>query len=81
MKTVLVIDIPMTLDGKHLCNHCPVWSEDMNYCNYRFFYGGNEKGCPLKPLPKKKQLKAKPEAEGYNPWVQGWNDCLDEINA
>lgn len=71
MKAVLVIDVQMTEDGKHICNSCPVWDEKGCMCKYDFMFG--HKGCPLRPLPQRK-------LEWY--WGQGahdWNACLDEI--
>ena len=51
MKAILVIDVQMTEDGKHICDSCLVWDEKMCMCKYNFMFG--HKGCPLKPMPKK----------------------------
>ena len=33
----------------------------------------------IRPMPMRKAFMVKPDVQGYNPWVQGWNECLDEI--
>lgn len=53
MKNVLVIDVPMTEDGKHLCERCPIWNDNLPFCQFDLKTG--HKGCPLKPLPEKKR--------------------------
>lgn len=49
MKAILVIDVPMLDDGRHLCNECPIWNRDRFLCEYDF--NMEAKGCPLKPIP------------------------------
>ena len=51
MKAILVIDVQMTEDGKHICDSCPVWNEKICGCNHNFMT--EHKGCPLKPMPEK----------------------------
>lgn len=77
MKAILVIDVPVLDDGRHLCNECPIWNDEHLFCEYDF--NTKAKGCPLKPMPMRKVFMVKPDAQGYNPWVQGWNECLEEI--
>ena len=81
-KAILVIDMPKE------CGDCPLmcW-DDMEgteihpkkwigcWLNKRETNGKKPKWCPLKEAPTW-LLSIKPEADEY---VQGWNDCLDEI--
>lgn len=83
MKALLVVDVNMAQNNKHICEdderNCPLWNTDTKFCMYNF--NNNTKGCPLKPLPK---YKYGFEADGLSPSDQlliqsGWNDCIDEI--
>lgn len=85
MKAILVVDVNMTQDNKHICEddeqHCLLWNKDIKFCMYNF--NNNTKGCPLKPLPQKRILP-KEMVEGTNygeePWFSdGFNACIDEI--
>ncbi len=51
MKAILVIDVPVLDDGRHLCNECPIWNDEHFFCEYDF--NMKTKGCPLKPMPEK----------------------------
>lgn len=57
MKQLLVLDVPMTQNGKHICNYCPLWVEDGGYCNYKFVYSDDMPDrcydCPLMSIPDK----------------------------
>lgn len=48
MKAILVIDVPVLDDGRHLCNECPIWNKEHLFCQYDF--NMEAKGCPLKPI-------------------------------
>lgn len=50
MKQILVVDVPLLDDGRHLCNECPIWNKERLSCEYDF--NMEAKGCPLKPMPK-----------------------------
>lgn len=76
-KAILVIDVQMTEDGKHICDSCPVWDEKGCMCKYDFMF--LYKGCPLKPMPQKMRTDGDDiEEDSY--W-NGWNDCLAEITG
>ena len=49
MKAILVVNVPVLDDGRHLCNECPIWNKEHSFCEYDF--NMEAKGCPLKPLP------------------------------
>ena len=80
MKHLLVVDVELTKENKHICkddnNRCPLWNEEVNLCMYNF--NNNTKGCPLKPLPGKidQGYPCEKYDEGYS---DGWDACLDEI--
>lgn len=84
MKAILVVDVPVLDDGRHLCNECPIWNREKCFCEYD--RNMEEKGCPLKPMPRKLDandwhrmfsgLFSEREAKGY-----GWNACLDEMTG
>lgn len=78
MKAVLVIDVPVLDDGRHLCKECPIWNSERLFCEYDF--NTKARGCPLKPMPDK---KGHLDCEGCNhiecEYAEGWNDCLEEI--
>lgn len=73
-KAILVIDVPMLYDGRHLCNECPIWNDEHWFCQYDF--NMIAKGCPLKPMPKKKTPNG---SDIFNDYVRGWNECVDEL--
>lgn len=75
MKAILVIDVPMLDDGRHLCNECPIWNKEHYFCQYDF--NMEAKGCPLKPMPQKKNTDFHPNIV----YANGWNDCLEEISG
>lgn len=70
MKAILVFDVPMLDDGRKLCNECPIWNRERLFCEYDF--NMETKGCPLKPMPQKKDM-------GKTYYECGYNDCIDEI--
>ena len=84
MKAILVIDVPVSDDGRHICNDCPIWNKEHRYCVYDKNLQIKGKWCPLKPMPQKEE---KPEEGGGLNWdnafqcgfVAGWNACLEEI--
>ena len=73
-KAILVIDVPMLYDGRHLCNECPIWNDEHWLCQYDF--NMKAKGCSLKPMPKKKMPNG---SDIFNDYVRGWNECVDEL--
>lgn len=83
MKAILVVDVNMTQDNKHICEddeqHCPLWNTDTKFCMYNL--NNNTKGCPLKPMPKRKfEMKIlKKDKYEESKYIKGYNDCLDEI--
>lgn len=68
MKSVLVIDVPMLDDGRHLCNECPIWNNERFFCQYDF--NMEAKGCPLRLFPNKIVERGKWISEEYQ---NGWN--------
>ena len=80
MKAILVIDVPMLYDGRHLCNECPIWNNEHCFCQYDF--NTKAKGCPLKPMPNKKPVSYHDDLFGEvekNFNNIGWNVCIDAI--
>lgn len=75
MKAILVIDVPMLDDGRHLCNECPIWNKEHYFCQYDF--NMEAKGCSLKPIPQKMRTDADDIEE--DSYCQGWNECIEEI--
>lgn len=75
MKAILVIDKPVN------CWQCPCYSDyDCNVLNECIFddYGNpRDIQCPLKPMPEKKTPID--NYYGWNMMVQGWNECLEEM--
>lgn len=89
-KAILVIDMPSD------CYHCQLHDYE-----YRWCYGKDEssvlteedieskrvEGCPLKPMPQKKEAYASSyterayefSAKTHPLYADGWNDCLMEI--
>ena len=76
MKAILVIDVPMLDDGRHLCNECPIWNDERLSCQYDF--NMEAKGCPLRPMPDRKE-EGYPNDDYTIGKADGWNACLDEI--
>ena len=82
MKAILVIDMPNS------CYECPLYNDEYDSCGY---YGTKaiKDRCPLKPLPKKRELKSMEYLEHFRlghvgtyeqkAYSIGWNDCLKEI--
>lgn len=92
MKSILIIDVPVLDDGRHLCNECPIWNKERFFCEYDF--NMETKGCSLKPIPdylstpylfRQMQIADGLQNEdGSVPvytedYQKGWNDCLEEI--
>ena len=83
MKAILVINMPKS------CAVCPIFQEGIDgYCPIGFLTPSNKyeiaKGCPLKPMPKKRtideceQVYIQRQLEKvYN---DGWNTCLEELD-
>lgn len=82
MKAILVIDVNMTQDNKHICEddkqHCPLWNKDVKFCMYDF--NNNTKGCPLKPMPEAKDV-GYPNEDYDVGFGDGWDACLKEITG
>ena len=77
MKAILVVDVQMTEDGKHICDSCPVWDEKGCMCKYDFMFG--HRGCPLKPLPEHKKPQNPDETWEEMHVRMGYNKCLEDI--
>ena len=78
VKAILVIDVPVLDDGRHLCNECPIWNKERMFCEYDF--NMKAKGCPLKPMPEQKEVDYSKEldyADGY--FAEGWNERLHRL--
>lgn len=77
MKAILVVDVPVLDDGRHLCNECPIWNKERLFCEHDF--NMEAKGCPLKPMPQKE--KPRDPDETWDEMMQrfGRNDLIDEI--
>ena len=84
MKEILVVDVPVLEDGRHLCNECPIWNKEHLFCEYD--HNMETKGCPLNPMPKR-MLEVARMRNGNIVNVQetsfanGWNACLEEIEG
>ena len=77
MKAILVIDVPMLDDGRHLCNECPIWNKEHYFCQYDF--NMEAKGCPLKPMPQK--MDEFDEDPYHITWFKhGFNTFLEVIS-
>lgn len=88
-KAILVVDVNMTSDNKHICEddkqRCSLWNTDTNFCMYNF--NNNTKGCPLKPMP----IISKKRIDDLKKW--GWSEqeilmyengfdyCVDKISG
>lgn len=81
MKAILVIDMPECCCACDYCN-------SFGMCKYAgnvedaFYRGLRYIKCPLKPIPQKKELEESgnsliDDCKEY--YIDGWNDCLDEI--
>ena len=72
MKAILVIDMPK---GCCECNcaidlcHGTIPSQE--------WYNKRPSWCPLKPMPRKKQISLREDYDAY--YKMGWNDCIEEI--
>lgn len=84
MKAVLVIDMPETC-GECVMRHSTVswgyaWA-DVCRLNWKEHTGeGRPSWCPLKPLPKKRDVENAGTNYGEEPWFSdGWNACIEEI--
>lgn len=82
MKAILVVDVPVLDDGRHLCNECPIWNKEHSFCEYDF--NMEAKGCPLKPMPKRmlEVLQIRDEKIVNileTSFANGWNACLEVI--
>lgn len=77
-KAVLVIDVPILDDGRHLCNECPIWNDERCFCEYNF--NMKAKGCPLKPMPQK--TGQKPFCASFQEALNlGWDIAIDTITG
>lgn len=86
MKAILVIDMPKS------CYDCQYCRFDARRYNFRGCVLADtdvqdgtidickevHRCCPLKPLPQKKQGGEDDYGYGY---IDGWNDCLKEIEG
>ena len=78
MKAILVFDVQMTEDGKHICDSCLVWDEKRCMCKYDFMFG--HKGCPLKPLPEKNTWDITKNGH-VTEYAEGYNACIEELES
>lgn len=75
MKAILVIDIP----DDWSCNEWCIEGDLMGKNEEGYWMFCNEIAeAPLKPMPQKKAPMG--NYYGWNMMVQGWNECLEEIN-
>ena len=78
-KSVLVIDTPKS------CAVCPIFQNSLDgYCPVALSspynkYNERDKYCPLRPLPKK--IKHKDEIDYDYGYIDGRNECIDEITG
>ena len=87
MKAILMVDVPMLDDGRHLCNECPIWNKEYLFCEYDF--NMEAKGCPLMPLPMKRHTQVNwsaYEGKSLTSWEEtdfdkGWNACVDYLEG
>ena len=77
-KAIVMIDVPMLDDGRHLCNECPIWNDEHCFCQYDF--NMKAKGCPLRPLPSFKAVDLN-DTRDVVMFCHGWNTCLNEITG
>lgn len=81
MKSVLVID------KSNDCGCCPCSGEEFGMCQAvnnekECDYYNIPSWCPLKPLPEKRHYSDElADEKGNDMYMQGWNDCLDEITG
>lgn len=79
MKAILVIDMPKD------CEHCDLMAsfvEDCARCSVTYTpirNGKAKKECPLRPMPEKKEPFYDINIQEYDKRVDGWNDCIEEI--
>ena len=77
MKSILVIDTPNSCSECRLNSHTEY---DFDVC----WVTQGKGGCPLKPLPRKRDIDKTLEFGGYENIIQeslvrGYNACLEEI--
>ena len=77
-KAIVMTDVPMLDDGRHLCNECPIWNDEHCFCQYDF--NMKAKGCPLRPLPSFKAVDLN-DTRDVVMFCHGWNTCLNEITG
>lgn len=87
MKGIIVVDIPRTCEncilsektwyGNAMLITCPFMPYQVERDNKQ----NEEKFCPIKPIPEKKQVCGRyPQSDGITPSYKiGWNKCIDEI--
>lgn len=74
MKSILVIDTPKD------CYECPCYDHEGGICQAVINWKTDrENGCPLRPLPKKKDVPPNYGMMVGDPRGEGWNECLDEL--
>ena len=81
MKAILVMDMPKSCFSCNMCNsndECILQDEDANFKAYDS-WEELRKGCPLKPMPKKKPTIGKESENDILCMNAGYNACIDEI--
>lgn len=76
-KAILVMDMPKSCCSCNMCNsndECILQDEDANF-KASDSWEELRKGCPLKPVPEKKQNTL----YSIGAWNSGYNTCIDEI--
>lgn len=84
-KALLVMDMPEKCEECPMLNsidECILQSEDQNYEADTF--DDLKSGCPLKPMPEKKEEMGMPGTPSMNDikrigFQKGWNACIDKI--
>ena len=72
MNVILLIDMPTT------CEDCPCYDQEVGTCRASNSWKTNiRNNCPLKSLPEKK--KHEEEIDYDYGYIDGWNDCLEEL--
>lgn len=74
-KSIVVINTPEN------CKQCPFEESPWSFCLGEY---EKEKHCPLRSMPQKnfeREAEAYQTEEEYNAYVDGWNDCLNEITG
>ena len=85
MKAILVVDMPSD------CNHCQFadFSNGQWECNQHkggriaesMKISSTPSWCPLKPMPQKQETDWARGVATNEAYIDGWNDCLDEITG